>query len=52
LGYNIIKEYEILVLINHIRSQMDTSIHNTSVHLQEQKIITFIYMLDRAPELT
>jgi len=52
LGCNIIKECEILLIINHKRTQTDTSIHNMSVHPQEQKITTFIYMLDRAPELT
>jgi len=31
---------------------MDTSIYNTSVHRQEQKMTTFINMLDRAPEFT
>jgi len=52
LEYNIIKEGEILLIINHKWTQMDTSIHNASVHPQEQNITTFMYMLDRTPELT
>jgi len=50
LGYNIIKECEILMIINHKPTQTATNIHNTSVHPQEQKMT--IFMLDRAVELT
>jgi hypothetical protein len=52
LRYNIIKECEILMTINHKATQTDTIIHNTSVHTQEQKMATFMYMLDRALKLT
>jgi hypothetical protein len=37
LGYNIIKECEILMIINHKPTQTDTNIHKTSVHPQEKK---------------
>jgi len=37
---------------NHKPTQAYTSIHNTSLHHQEQKMTVFIYMLDRALELT
>jgi hypothetical protein len=40
------------MIIDYKPTQMDSGIHSTSVHPQEQQMTSFIHMLDRAPELT